>query len=72
LTQCTTQSAHSFSGSAGKCTGEIPAPEFLVAPLAPYAKLTEQHIAKLRADREYDLGVDRACGEALARKKGSG
>jgi hypothetical protein len=55
-----------------KYTGEIPAPEFLVAPLAQYAKLTEQHIAKLRADREYDLGVDRAYGEALARQRGSG
>jgi hypothetical protein len=34
---------------------EIPRAEDLVAPLAPYAVVTDDHIARLRADRAGDL-----------------
>lgn len=30
--------------------GEVQRPEDMVAPLAPYAELTEEHLAQLRAD----------------------
>lgn len=42
----------------GCAPGEILRAENLIAPLAPYAELTEAHLAKLRADRAAD--ADRA------------
>jgi hypothetical protein len=39
----------------GTDTAEIPRADDLAAPLAPYAVLTEDHIATLRADRAGDL-----------------
>ncbi len=42
----------------GCAPGEILRAEALVQPLAPYAELTDAHLAKLRADRAAD--ADRA------------
>ena len=38
----------------GTAPGEIQRPADLVGPLAPYAELTESHLAQLRADRAAD------------------
>jgi hypothetical protein len=38
----------------GTALGEIPRPADLVGPLAPYAELTDSHLAQLRAERAAD------------------
>ena len=38
----------------GSSPGEVARPEDLAGPLAPYAELTAEHIAELRADRAAD------------------
>ena len=42
----------------GASPGEVARPEDLAEPLAPYAELTAEHIAQLRADRA--AAADRA------------
>jgi hypothetical protein len=39
----------------GSSSGEVLRPEDMIAPLAPYAELTEEDLEELRADRIADL-----------------